>query len=245
MPRLAAGGHAYGHGGTRERPTLLSRRSAARARWRTPLLSEALGEHTWYLVRPARGALPADGPACNSVKSILAKSNPRVQWRSGTDDAKEWPAMYVCNPVCNPIPCGLNCSTPPVLLAARPAFSLPTRREIRRSARSASPSRRDAMHCGRCVATMLLLVSHTEALLTGIATPRRHGAVSVQANLLTKVRAGPDAAQSTRPRVQPWPFQRGCCKYPCPSSSDTHPGPNPNLTPACSPRRTFSSLISC
>jgi len=33
---------------------------------------------------------------------------------------------------------------------------------------------------------MLLLVSHTEALLTGIATPRRHGAVSVQANLLTK-----------------------------------------------------------
>ena len=46
MPRLAAVGHAYGHGGTRERPTLLSRRSAARARWRTPLLSEALGEHT-------------------------------------------------------------------------------------------------------------------------------------------------------------------------------------------------------
>ena len=61
---------------------------------------------------------------------------------------------------------------------------------------------------------MLLLVSHTEALLTGIATPRRHGAVSVQANLLTKVRAGPDAAQSTRPRVQPWPFQRGAARIP-------------------------------
>lgn len=44
------------------------------------------------------------------------------------------------------------------------------------------------MHCGPRIATMLLLVSRTEALLTGIATPRRHGAVSVQANLLTKVR---------------------------------------------------------
>ena len=38
---------------------------------------------------------------------------------------------------------------------------------------------------------MLLLVSRTEALLTGIATPRRHGAVSVQANLLTAVYADP------------------------------------------------------
>ena len=85
----------------------------------------------------------------------------------------------------------------------------------RRSARAhLSPRCRDAMHCGRCVASMLLLVSHTEALLTGIATPRRHGAVSVQANLLTKVRAGPDAAQSTRPRVQPWPFQRGAARIP-------------------------------
>ena len=46
MPRLAAVGHAYGHGGTRERPTLLSRRSAARAAMANTVLSEALGEHT-------------------------------------------------------------------------------------------------------------------------------------------------------------------------------------------------------
>ena len=40
-----------------------------------------------------------------------------------------------------------------------------------------------------CVPVLLLLsqLSRTEALLTGIAAPRRHGAVSVQANLLTKV----------------------------------------------------------
>lgn len=41
-----------------------------------------------------------------------------------------------------------------------------------------------------CVPSVLLLLSQlsrTEALLTGIAAPRRHGAVSVQANLLTKV----------------------------------------------------------
>ena len=40
-----------------------------------------------------------------------------------------------------------------------------------------------------CVPSVLLLLSQlsrTEALLTGIAAPRRHGAVSVQANLLTK-----------------------------------------------------------
>ena len=95
MPRAAVGGHAYGHGGKRERPAVFSRWSAAQAAMANTRLAsiQAKGETgpgTW-LPPPSAPVAEVEEFSAKARPSFLCLTPPLVCHEDGLQREGPWP----------------------------------------------------------------------------------------------------------------------------------------------------------